>query len=103
MKQGHIYKLNFPYEDGQGSKNRPVFIIVITVDNQKALGLKITRTPRHNRVPITKWKKAGLKAPSHIQFDYYETFDNVTLTSIGVLDANDFKAVARAFKQYHGV
>ncbi|CDQ41949.1 type II toxin-antitoxin system PemK/MazF family toxin [Virgibacillus salexigens] len=101
MKPGYIYKLNFPYEERQGAKKRPVLIIVISDDNDQALGLKITGTERYNRIPIKNSPDSGLVKDSHVQIDRYQLFYNVQKTEIGRLSAYDFKRVVNAFQEFH--
>ncbi|MBR2246292.1 type II toxin-antitoxin system PemK/MazF family toxin [Oceanobacillus profundus] len=103
MQPGYIYKLEFPYEDGQGSKNRPVLILVLSEDKGKALGLKITGTSRSNRIEIKNSPNSGLNKVSHVQFDRYAFFDNISKTPLGKLSADDMKEIVKHFSAYHDV
>ncbi|MFD1360067.1 type II toxin-antitoxin system PemK/MazF family toxin [Lentibacillus salinarum] len=107
MKAGHLYELSFPYEEGQGSKRRPVLIIVVNTDYDKALGLKVTKTgptDRHpNRIEILNSPEANLQQRSFVQIDHYNFFDNVDLKSRGRLSVEDLSEIVQEFSQYHGL
>lgn len=107
MRAGHLYELYFPYEEGQGGKERPVLILVITEDNSQAIGLKITSsgpTKNHlHRIKIEDSPNSNLSPDSHVQYDTYTPYDYVQLQSRGHLSEHDFSRIARKFAQYHNL
>ncbi|WP_130860120.1 hypothetical protein [Gracilibacillus phocaeensis] len=80
---------------------RPVLIIVLSDDGNQALGLKITGSPRYNRIPIINSPYSGLTKRSYVQFDRYKKFENIHIKEIGVLSKQDFKNITRTFIKYH--
>ncbi|GGB50325.1 hypothetical protein F3157_11415 [Virgibacillus dakarensis] len=102
MEPGHIYRLDFPYEFGQGYKNRPVLIIVVNTDYGKAVGLKITGNGDYEfREEIKNSPDSNLTKQSFVQYDRYSYFDNQALTPVGKLSEDDFKNIVHLFLQYH--
>lgn len=100
MKPGYIYELRFPFEEGQGVKKRPVFIIVLTQDKNKVVGLKITGTPRFNRVPILDSPNFGLSKASYVQCDTYAVFSNEDKIPRGKLSEYDMGRIINKFLSY---
>ena len=94
MEQGHLYELDFCYEEGQGSSKRPVLIIVVNDERGKAVGLKVTNSGPNNkhphRIKVKDSKQANLSDSSHVQYDTYQPFENVKLKSRGQLSKRDF-------------
>jgi len=75
MKVGHLYELSFPYEERQGSSKRPVLIIIINNENNKALGLKVTRSDNKrykHRMLIANSPHTNLNENSYVQYDRYD-------------------------------
>lgn len=62
IRQWDIWLVDFPFEDSNEEKSRPV--IVLNAETLEVLSVKITsHTPRTDPydVPITKWQESGLK------------------------------------------
>ncbi len=53
-------------------------------------GLKIENSPN-----------ANLSTNSHVQYDIYDPYEIVQISSKGYLSEHDFSRVARKFKEYH--
>ena len=64
INQWDLWFAEFPYEDGMGSKDRPV--IVLNVEPLQVLSIKVTSKGIRDEfdVPIIKWREAGLKSES---------------------------------------
>ncbi|GGJ91366.1 hypothetical protein GCM10007063_12510 [Lentibacillus kapialis] len=107
MIQGGLYELEFPYQERQGFKKRPVLIIVVRTDYGAALGLKVTKskpTERHpHRIEIKRSPKANLPHTSYVQIDRYDYFEDVDIKPKGQLSNYDFRRIIQAFKNYYHV
>lgn len=64
INQWDLWFAEFPYEEGNGSKDRPV--IVLNVEPLEVLSIKVTKTSARDEfdIPIVRWKEAGLKSES---------------------------------------
>ena len=104
MNPGDICELEFPFQEGQGAKKRPVLIFVLTATPNEFIGLKITGTPKHNRVPIHFWNQAGLTKPSYVQCDNYSVFQHQgNLVIKGRLHTSDYNQVVLKFNNYYSI
>lgn len=70
IERWEIWEANVPFEDKNGSKNRPVLILSET--EYLVLSLKMTsHEPRYKKLEgeyeIMKWEAAGLEKPTVIQ------------------------------------
>lgn len=103
MKVGDIYKIDFPFEQGQGSKYRPVLVFILITETTEFIALKITSTPRQsNRVKIDHWREANLRNESYVQLDNFKKvkFDN-NLNYVGTLEIKDYNKIVEAFNIFH--
>lgn len=105
MRPKEIYELYFPYQEGQGGKDRPVLVFCLTTIEGRFIGLKITKTERrYNRVKIEHWKKAGLDCESYIQCDNYSVFENVgTMKYKGILRQSDYNKVVLKLNEFYPI
>ena len=70
MERWEIWEADVPFEEGKGSKKRPV--LVLSENEIYVLSLKMTsHEPRYNRMEgeyeIMRWQEAGLDKPTVIQ------------------------------------
>lgn len=105
MNAGDIFTLEFPFQEGQGMKSRPVLVFVLTSTQNEFIGLKITKEKReHNRVEIKQWKEAGLDYESYVQCDFYSVFqNNGTFTYKGTLKQEDYDNVVLKFNEFYPI
>ncbi|GIN55951.1 type II toxin-antitoxin system PemK/MazF family toxin [Lederbergia ruris] len=105
MKPGDIYSFEFPFEEGQGGKERPVLVFVLTSTPNEFIGLKITRTQRkQNRVKIDYWKEAGLDYESYVQCDRYSVFQCIgKVVFKGTLKKPDYNKVLKKFNEFYPI
>ena len=77
-KQWELWYANFPFEDKNISKDRPV--IILSVQPLCVLSIKVTshevREADKYDVPITHWQEAGLKHESVARISKTVSLDN---------------------------
>ncbi len=80
MERFDIYWADIPFEENSSNKTRPA--LVITEIGEQIMFLKITTkgTAAEYHLPITEWKKAGLKEPSYIS---YQPFYRIEKSKVG--------------------
>ncbi|MDM5248361.1 MULTISPECIES: type II toxin-antitoxin system PemK/MazF family toxin [unclassified Lysinibacillus] len=103
MKVGDIYKIDFPFEQGQGSKYRPVLVFILITENSEFIALKIMSTPRSfNRVKIDNWKEANLSNESYVQLDNFKRVKfNKSSNYVGTLNFDDYNKIVSEFNKFH--
>lgn len=101
-KSMEIYLVNVPYDEANGSKERPALIVRIINDNQVQL-LKITsefdnksKDIQQLYYPIKQWEKAGLRKKSYI--DCHKSYQLpkeaiITQQPFGSLTREDIKGL----------
>lgn len=103
ISQWDIWFAEFPFEDMEGSKDRPV--IVINVEPLEVLSIKVTshdlRFKDKFDTPIIKWQYANLKQPSvaRISKTIYLTIDKFR-RKLGVLHEHDRQAIMQRYIEY---
>lgn len=105
MNAGQIFTLEFPFQQGQGIKYRPVLVFVLTSTANEFIGLKITRTPREdNRIEIIHWQEAGLDYKSYVQCDNYSVFQVTGNTKlVGSLNQDDYDRIVLKFNEFYPI
>lgn len=105
MKAKEIYKIYFPYKEGQGGKRRPVLVFILTSKPNKFIALKVTKTKREqNRVSVDYWKEAGLDVPSYVECDHYAVLETTgTLEFVGTLEQSDYDKIVLKFNEYYPI
>ncbi len=90
MEKYDIYYATVPFEDIEGSKDRP--ILVIAKIDDKVRSLKITSKPSTSefQYKIIEWEKAGLSKESYICYSPYVDIKKESLGErIGRLQGSD--------------
>ncbi|KOS61421.1 type II toxin-antitoxin system PemK/MazF family toxin [Lysinibacillus agricola] len=103
MKVGDIYKIDFPFEEGRGSKYRPVLVFILITESTDFIALKITSTPRpSNRVKIDYWREANLRNESYVQLDNFKRVKfNKGSSYVGTLNLDDYNKIVSEFDKFH--
>jgi mRNA-degrading endonuclease toxin of MazEF toxin-antitoxin module len=92
---GEIHILNFPFVEKEGSKRRPVMVILDT-DDGDLLVSKITSKPYSSLYDhsIIKWESANLLTPSVARIHKIQTVGiSIILGKIGSLHPDDRKEI----------
>lgn len=94
MAKYDIYFAEFPYEEIDEVKPRPVLIMGDSV--VKITASKITSTNKPYYYPIIKWREAGLKHKSYIQLDVQKDItENQLYFKIGHLSDIDIENIEK--------
>jgi mRNA-degrading endonuclease toxin of MazEF toxin-antitoxin module len=103
IKQWDLWFADFPFEDSNKSKDRPV--IVLNVEPLEVLSVKVTthdiRDNDDYDTPIIKWREAGLKQESiaRISKTIYITPDKFR-RKIGVLNSDDALEIMKKYIEF---
>lgn len=102
-KQWELWYANFPFEDKNISKDRP--IIVLSVQPLCVLSIKVTshevREADKYDVPITHWQEAGLKHESVARISKTVSLDNSKFRrKIGELHKDDIDIILENYVQF---
>lgn len=102
-KQWELWYANFPFEDKNISKDRPV--IILSVQPLCVLSIKVTshevRKADKYDVPITHWQEAGLKHESVARISKTVSLDNSKFRrKIGELHKDDIDVVLKNYVQF---
>jgi hypothetical protein len=105
-----LYILEIDYEDGDGSKERPV-LVLIEEDNKCTL-IPITSQPPKDppvkyfdkaKEPITKWKKYGLDEKSYAKCANVKAYESSIFNKkkpIGIMDEDEFDRITEKICWY---
>ena len=102
-KQWELWYANFPFEDKNISKDRPV--IILSVQPLCVLSIKVTshevRKADKYDVPIIHWQEAGLKHESVARISKTVSLDNSKFRrKIGELHKDDIDVVLENYVQF---
>ena len=80
MRKYDIYRVNFPFREADGEKNRPALVIAVMGKTVKFLKITTKGKTSEWHYPIIEWEKANLAQPSCIE---YEPFYDIDIDKIG--------------------
>lgn len=109
-KTKEIWKVNYPFEDSEGSKDRPVLVLSSNEETIKVLSMKITGSENALKrylsgdstyVFLDDYKSEGLYKPSLIRVDKVIEIDkNQFLFKYGNISKKDWKKVQDKYRDY---
>lgn len=107
MQRWEIWEADVPFEEGRGSKKRPV--LILSEEEVLVLSLKMTsHEPRYKKLEgeyeVMRWEEAGLKKPTVIQCskELQLSKDRFTGKKYGRLTATDIIGV-QAIMRYMNI
>lgn len=102
-KQWELWYANFPFEDKNISKDRPVIILSVQplcVLSIKVISHEVRKADKYD-VPITHWQEAGLKHESVARISKTVSLDNSKFRrKIGELHKDDIDVVLENYVQF---
>jgi len=98
---GEFWVADIRYSSGRGSKVRPVLILWLE-GNDVVTAVVTSAAPRSARdVTLADWRASGLQTPSTVRLSHLDCLEQpLLLARIGVISANDGKAVKQAWASY---
>ncbi|MDP2892058.1 MAG: type II toxin-antitoxin system PemK/MazF family toxin [Bacillota bacterium] len=108
--QGEFYVLEIDYEDEDGSKERPVLVLIYE-DNMCTIVPTTSQPPEDPPVkyfdkakePIYKWKEYGLDEMSYLKCANIKVYDSSALNNkkpIGIMDEDEFDRITEKICWY---